>query len=431
MEESYTCRILDNGLTVLLKEIHTAPLISHWVWYRTGARNEKPGKTGVSHWVEHMQFKGTDRFPDDFLDREIARSGGYWNAFTYLDWTAFYETMPADKIDIAIELEADRMSNSRFAPEEVEAERNVIISEREGQENDPTYRLNTAIRRAAFPTHPYGREIIGELEDLSSLTRDDLYGYYTTHYTPNNAVLVMAGDFEADDMLRRIEKAYRNTPSRPVPGSHIEPEGPIAHPRTIEEYGPADVTILQMVWRAPAGKDPDILALAILDSVLSGPSSLNMFGRGSVSNRTSRLFRALVHSGITAGVGGGYVTTIDPYLYSFSAYLNPGHTPEEAAETVQAEIRDIIENGITASELAKAKKQARAMFAYSCENITNQAYWLGYSSMFADPSWYTEYTRRLEQVRAEDVSRIAKKYFSPENCVTGIYRHREQDPRIQ
>lgn len=427
MKDTYTTHILDNGLTVLLKEIHTAPLISHWVWYRVGSRNEKPGKSGVSHWVEHMLFKGTDRFPNYYLDREIARCGGYWNAFTYLDWTAFYETMPADKIDIAIELEADRMSNSRFDPAEVEAERSVIISEREGHENDPTYRLNESIRRAAFPNHPYGTEIIGETEDISALTRDDLYAYYNTRYAPNNAILVMAGDFETDDMLRRIGEAYRNTPPRAVPEDRITPEGMITQPRTIEEYGPADLTIMQMVWRSPSGKDPDIFPLSILDSVLSGPSSLNMFGRGNVANRTSRLYRTLVHSGISAAIGGGYVTTIDPYIYNFSAYLNPDHTPEEAAEAVRAEIRDIIENGITPSELAKAKKQARAMFAYSCENITNQAYWLGYSSMFADPTWYTEYPQRLEKVTAADVSRIADKYFRPENCITGLYRHRDQE----
>ena len=176
-----------------------------------------------------------------------------------------------------------------------------------------------------------------------------------------------------------------------------------------------------MVWRAPAGNDPDIFPLAILDSVLSGPSSLNMFGKGHISNRTSRLYRSLVRTGKAAGLGGGYVTTIDPYLYNLSAYMAPGRTPEETVEVIVEEIADIIRNGITSAELEKARKQAKAMFAYSCENITNQAYWLGYSSMFADPDWYTDYLRNLEKVTPEDVSRIAGKYFGPEHCVTGIY----------
>ena len=300
MNPNYTEHVLGNGLTVLLKEIHSAPLISHWIWYRVGSRLEQPGRTGVSHWVEHMQFKGTEKYPDTVLDREISRNGGLWNAFTYTDWTAFYETMPADKIDLAISLEADRVSNSLFDPEEVESERTVILSEREGSENDPTFRLRERLLKTAFPNHPYRHEVIGETEDLRTITRDDLYEHYRKHYVPNNAVLVMAGDFDSDDMMRRIEKAWQGIPARPVPEYTITPEGPIPAPQTIEEHGPCDVTILQIVWRAPAGKDPDIFPLAIFDSVLSGPSSLNMFGKGHISNRTSRLYRALVQSGKAA-----------------------------------------------------------------------------------------------------------------------------------
>ena len=131
MPSSFTKFTLPNGLLVLLKEIHTVPVISNWVWYRVGSRNEQPGQTGISHWVEHMQFKGTDKFPAGILDKAISRHGGFWNAMTYLDWTAYYETMPADHIKLALELEADRMINSHFAPDEVESERTVIISELE------------------------------------------------------------------------------------------------------------------------------------------------------------------------------------------------------------------------------------------------------------------------------------------------------------
>ena len=421
MTETYTKHILDNGLTVLLKEIHTAPVISHWVWYRVGSRNEVKGKTGISHWVEHMQFKGTKRFPSELLDREISRNGGHMNAFTYLDWTAFYETMPADKIGLAIEIEADRMSNALYDPEEVESERTVVISEREGQENEPTFRLNQAVRRAAFPNHPYGTEIIGEMEDLRTISRDDLYEHYRSYYVPNNAVLVMAGDFETNEMLKQIEAAYRKTAARDVPRCNVKPEGLIPEARTLEEHGPCDITTMQMVWRAPAGNDPDIFPLTILDSVLSGPSSLNMFGRGSIANRTSRFYQKLVSSGLAVAIGGGYVTTIDPYIYSLSAFVVPGRDSEAIKAAVHQELERIIREGITEAELKKARKQARAMFAYSCENITNQAYWLGYASMFADPGWYTGYLDNLNSVTAEDVSNYAAKYFRPENCLTGIY----------
>lgn len=421
MNETYTTHTLDNGLTILLKEIHTAPVISHWIWYRVGSRNEIAGKTGLSHWVEHMQFKGTKKFSSELIDREIARHGGQMNAFTYLDWTAFYETMPADAIEIAVEIEADRMSNSLYDPDEVESERTVIISEREGMENDPTYRLNEKVRHAAFPNHPYGTEIIGEKADLLTISRDELYNHYRTYYAPNNAVLVMAGDFDTSEMLKRLENAYKNAKPKAIPECCFKPEGLIPSPQTIEEHGPADVTTMQMLWRAPAGNDPDIFSLTILDSVLSGPSSLNMFGRGSVSNRTSRFYQKLVKSGLAIAIGGGYVTTIDPYLYTLSAFVLPGQDPRRITETVHAEIDRIIHKGITEAELQKARKQAKAMFSYSCENITNQAYWLGYSSMFADASWYTNYLDNLYAVTTDDVMKIASKYFRPENCLTGIY----------
>lgn len=421
MNNTYTKHILDNGLTVLLKEIHTAPVISQFVWYRVGSRNELPGKTGLSHWVEHMQFKGTQHYSSEALDRLISRHGGHMNAFTYLDWTAYFETLPADKIHLAIEMEADRMSGSCFDPEEVESERTVIISEREGQENEPNFRLNEALRKAAFPNHPYRTEIIGEKEDLYAITRDELYAHYRSYYAPNNAVLTMAGDFNTDEMMKLIEKNYKTTPACEIPVQCIPPEDLISHQQTLEEHGPCDVTTMQIVWRAPAGNDPDIFSLSILDSIISGPSSLNMFGHGSTSNRTSRFYQELVKKGMAAAIGGGYVTTIDPYLYSLSAIVTPGTDPSEITQTVHEEIDKIIRLGVSDAELEKARKQARAMFAYSCENITNQAYWLGYSSMFSGPDWYAEYLDRLNQVTKEDISRFAGNYFRPENCLIGIY----------
>ena len=199
---------LDNGLTVHLKEIHTAPIISTWVWYRVGSRNEKLGQTGISHWVEHMQFKGTKQFPSSFLDREISRVGGIWNAMTYLDWTTYFETLPAHVFEISLALEADRMVNSRFDADEVDRERNVIISEREGNENEPLFLLGEAVQEAAFQEHPYKYEVIGLKSDLESITRDDLYRHYKRYYQPNNAILAMAGDFDKPKMLEKIKEAF-------------------------------------------------------------------------------------------------------------------------------------------------------------------------------------------------------------------------------
>src|SRR5574339_810328 len=215
---------LSNGLKVFLKEIHTAPIISSWLWYRVGSRDEVPGRTGVSHWVEHMQFKGTEQFPANMLDKAISRDGGTWNAFTYIDWTAYFETMPASKVDLALRLEADRMMNSRFDAEEVASERTVITSEREGHENEPLFLLGEAIQQTAFRVHSYHHEVIGDMADLLTMTRDDLYNHYRKFYVPNNAVIAVSGDFDSESMLARIRELFEPIPARPGPARIVRPE---------------------------------------------------------------------------------------------------------------------------------------------------------------------------------------------------------------
>ncbi len=205
---------LDNGLTILTKEMHHVPLVSQWVWYRVGSRNEPHGKSGISHWVEHMQFKGTPAYPINVLDKEISRDGGIWNAMTSLDWTAYFETMPAHKLDIALQLEADRMRNSLFDVQETELERTVVISEREGNENEPLFRLGEAVQKAAFQKHTYRHQVIGEMQDLKSITRDDLYAYYRAHYTPNNALIALAGDFHTSEVLDKYAQLYGDNHDR-------------------------------------------------------------------------------------------------------------------------------------------------------------------------------------------------------------------------
>jgi zinc protease len=412
---------LENGLKILLKEIHTAPLISHWVWYRVGSKDEPTGKTGISHWVEHMQFKGTQQFPASVLDKAIAREGGQWNAFTFLDWTTYYETMPAAKIDLALRLESDRMSNSIFDPEEVESERTVIIAEREGSENEPLALLGEAVQNAAFRVHPYHHEVIGDVADLRSMTRDDLYNHYRTYYTPNNAVLAVAGDFETEAMLKRIRELFGPIPARLQPPrlSRPEPEQPGEIRLTVE--GPEETTYLQISYRAPEASHPDFHPIAVLDSLLAGPSNLNMFGGGGVSNKTSRLYRALIDAERAVSVHGGSSATIDPFLYTFTITAHPQKTPEIALSALDGEIQRIQDEPPTEAEVARAIKQARAMFAFGAENITNQAFWLAYAEMFADYSWFTSYLEKLAAVTPADVQRVAQTWFRPKSRIVGTY----------
>lgn len=421
MDSSITQTRLSNGLTIHLKEIHTAPIISHWVWYRVGSRWEKPGTTGISHWVEHMQFKGTPQFPASQLDKAISRTGGSWNAFTYMDWTTYYETLPASEIELGLKLENDRMHSSLFDPDEVESERNVILAELEGNQNEPRYRLGEAVQKAAFDRHPYRNEVIGSREDLLSMQRDDLVAHYRRYYCPNNAVIALAGDFETRPMLDYLSRLYADIPVGSDGKVDVVSEGIITSPRRIEVAGPGTTTYMQAAYCAPSATNPDFFPFMILDSILCGPTSLNMFGGGGTSNKTSRLYHALVETELTVSVRGALQATIDPYLYRIGVTVRPERSPDQVLTALDEQIIRLQQELLPREEIARATKQARALFTYGSENITNQAFWLGYAEMFAAYPWFTGYVTSLEQVTPEEVMRIARTYLNPQQRVIGIY----------
>jgi zinc protease len=422
---------LQNGLEVKLKEIHTSPIISSWIWYRVGSRDEVPGKTGISHWVEHLQFKGTERFPADELEKGISRTGGMWNAFTYRDWTTYFETMPADKIDLALELEADRMVNSTYDSEEVESERTVVISERQGRENSPSFLLQEALHQAAFRVHPYHHEIIGDLADLLTISGEDLNQHYRTYYTPNNALLAIAGDFESEKMLNRIKELYTDIPSSEEPPRLQRPEPPRRGEHRLIVEGPGETTLASVMYHTPQANHPDFFPLLILDSLLSGPQGLNMFGGGGISNKTSRLYTRMVEEKeVVVNVQGRLPATIDPYLYSLYFILHPSSTPEVALQVLEDEINRLQETPPDHKEIQRAAKQTRALFAYGGESITNQAFWMGFSEMFASYDWVTSYLENLEAVTPEDVQRAAQSYLIPANRLVGIYYPRNKGNNI-
>lgn len=425
---AFTKLKLSNGLLVLLKEIHTAPIISNWVWYRVGSRDERTGLTGISHWVEHMQFKGTTQFPASLLDKAISREGGFWNAFTYLDWTTYFETLPAEKIDLALRLETDRMLNSFFDPSEVDSERTVIIAERQGNENEPLFRLDEEIVAASFRIHPYHHQVIGDIADLRCIQRDDLYNHYRSYYTPNNAVLAIAGDFQSEAMLGRIRQLYEEIPPIPEPPRLVRPETPQPGERRLTVEGPGETTYVQVSYHIPEAIHADFFPLTVLDSLLTGPSNLNMFG-GGTSNKTSRLYRALVEGELAVSISGGMQATIDPFLYNIVLTLHPQRTADEAIAAMEDQIYTLQDTPPPAEELKRAVKQARAIFAYGSESITNQAFWLGYPEMFSDYHWYLDYLDRLAAVPPEDVQRVAQIYLRPQNRTLGVYLPTETGAR--
>ena len=425
MDNSFTKLKLSNGLTVLLKEIHTAPLTSLWLWYRVGSRNETPGVTGISHWIEHMQFKGTERYPADVLDKAVAREGGYRNAMTFLDWTTYFETLPADKIDLALDLEADRMYNSLFEPEEVESERTVIISERQGNENEPMFLLAEEVQAAAFRVHSYHHEVIGDMIDLQTMQRDDLYNHYRTYYVPSNAVLTVAGDFDTQEMLARIRELYEPLADGTQPEIKVRPEPAQTGERLINVEGPGETSYVQAVYHAPAASDQDFFPYLVTDSLLTGPSSLNVFG-GGISNKTSRLYKALVDGELAVSLHGGLTATINPFFHTIVATVHPESTAEKLILALDDEINRLQDAPPPQEDVDRAVKQARALFAYGSESITNQAFWMGYAEIFDTYDWFLNYLDRLAEVTPQEVQRIAQTYMRPGNRVLGIYRPTEK-----
>lgn len=419
---SITKITLNNGLTAVLKEMHHAPVISFMVWYRVGSRQERPGHTGISHWVEHMMFKGTPTFPDGTLDRLVSREGGHWNAFTWLDFTAYYETMPADRIDLALQLEADRMVNTLMDEEEVESERQVIIAEREMYENDPDFQLSEELTAVAFRVHPYHHEVIGDLADLQTMTQADLLAHYQHYYAPNNAVAVVVGDFDTAVMLSRLEALFGPIPASsetPVPLSRQEP--PQVGERRVTVHGPGDTAYLTYAYRAPAASHPDFFPFALLNAAFAGGSSLGMFG-GSGSNKSSRLYKALVDSELAASASGGLTPTIDPYLYTINVIARYGRSLDEIEAALEAELACLETNPITQNELNKALKRAKADFVLAGESITGQAQLLGMAeAVVGDYGWFETVLDQLHTVTLADIERVRATYLQKRFRTVGRY----------
>lgn len=418
--ETLTKATLKNGMQVILRESHVAPVASFWIFYRVGSRNELPGRTGVSHWVEHMLFKGTEQFPPGELDKAVARAGGLFNGMTSQDWTTYYETFPAERIDLALQIESDRLANSLFDPDETESERTVILSEREGSENSYFYLLQEEVQAIAHPAHSYHHPIIGWKSDLLTMTRDDLFGHYRTFYTPNNAVAVLVGDFDTTAMLEKLEAYFGGlTPAAPAPSLRIQNPAQRAERRVILR-GPDLTSYLLLAFPAPEATHADFFPLIVMDAVLGGAKGMGLFG-GGVNNRSNRLYKALVDTELAVGVQSSYQPTIDADLFSFAVTLAPDITHVQIEAAIWAELAKIQQAGVTQAELEKAIKQTKAQFAYSSESVTHQAYWLGVSEVIASTEWLDAWLERLVAVTTADVQRVAQTYFKPERQNIGWY----------
>ena len=414
---------LDNGLRVLVQEEHTAPLASVWCWYRVGSKDELPGLTGISHWVEHMNFKGTTNIPREKVKGIIEQYGGYWNGYTWIDQTTYTETATRDALDHMLFIEAERMASCLYDPADVESERTVIISELQGGENDPEQLLDQELTAAAFHAHPYRHPTIGWLGDLQTMTRDDLYGYYRQHYVPNNATLVIVGDVDADEALKSAARRFGSIPGGEVSKRRRTPEPQQLGERRLTVSKEGTTAYLKVGYHAPAATDPDFFPLLVLDSVLTGAKGLNLWAsfRTPPPQRSARLYQALVNTGLASAVSGGLVPTQEPFLYTLSLTATDG-TSLDALESAVLEAVDLVRRqGVTEQELRKAKTQLRARFVFEQDSITNVAHQLGFFETIASWRYFLSIADRIQAVTLEDVARAAAARLTASNRVIGRF----------
>src|SRR5258708_1328454 len=405
----------DNGLKVLVQEEHTAPLASVWCWYKRGSKDRRPRLTGVSHWCEHMNFKGTVNIPRDRVKGIIEQFGGRWTGYTWIDETTYLETATRDALDRMLFIEAERMASCLYHPDDVESERTVIISELQGGENDPDQLLDQELTATAFKAHTYQHPTIGWLPDLQAMTRDELYGYYRRYYVPNNATLVIVGDIDTDEALRRVEHRFGG----------IQPGSTLERIRTLEreQTGERRLTIrkegttayLKVGYHAPSASDPQFFPLLVLDAVLTGAKGLNLWSSFRVPppQRSARLYKALVERGLASNVSASLLPTEHPFVYTVSATATVG-TPLSTIESVPLEELDRIQHdGVNARELAKAQAQLRARLVFDNDSVTNIAHQLGYFETIANVDLFTTARARIVSVTLEQVAAACEKVFTP------------------
>lgn len=402
--------ILANGLKVLLVEEHKAPVVTFHIWYRVGSRNERLGRTGLAHLLEHMMFKGTTRFGPGEFSAVIQRNGGRDNAFTSRDYTGYFELLAADRVELPITMEADRMVNLRLDAEDFARERSVVMEERRLRtEDDPVSSLFEESFAAAFKAHPYGQPIIGWMSDLEQLTVEDLREFYRQHYVPNNAVIVVVGDFQQDQLLAKIREAFEPIPRAPVPARSRSIEPPQEGERRITLRRPAELPFVLLAYHVPNLRDPDSIALDVLEVVLAG-------------GKSARLYRDLVYEkqlALSAGASNTRVS-IDPHLFFLYASVMPEKTAAEVEDALLEAVKRVATEGVSARELQKAKNQLEADFILSQDSIYNLARQIASYELAGGWRGWREYLAGVRAVTAGDLRRVAAKYFAEKNRTVGV-----------
>lgn len=426
LTENVRQTVLENGLTVLTKEVHTAPVVTVQVWYKVGSRNEEPGVNGIAHQLEHLLFKGTQERPIQF-GHLFSALGSDSNAFTGYDQTAYYGTVERDKLTALLTLEADRMQNARLDAQDLEREKRVVISELQGYENSPEYRLYRTVAKAAFPNNMYGLPVGGTKADVEKFTLEQVRYYYETFYSPDNAILLIVGDIKTEPTLQTVKELFGNIPRRGEAERKKILEKQTTPPATSNKKTPivlkepGSAPLLQIMYPLPKAGNPDEAALQVMDFVLTG-------------GRSSRLYEALVESGIANSVEGEVSTLAGIGWYGLSATAAPNQRIQKVESVIRQVITSLQNQGVTAEELKRAKAQFKAGAILGNRDINSQANQLGEAVTATGDYRYTDtLMTAISQVTAADVQRVAKKYLTSAKSTVGYFQptqlREEQNPQ--
>jgi zinc protease len=399
--------VLDNGLTVLTRELHSSPTVSTMIWYRVGSRNEELGQTGKSHFLEHMLFKGTERFGKGEIDLLTLKNGGNNNAFTSHDFTAYYFNFASDRWEVALDIEADRMVNCVFAPEEFEAEKKVVIEELRMGLDSPWGTLLQELDATAYKVHPYRNPVIGWLQDVERATDIEQQAYYHRHYYPGNATLVLTGDFETEQALEAVSQRFSAIPRVLEAPAITAVEPPQRGEKRLKVQWRSKVPRIAIAYHAPEIAHPDSYALQVLNLVLT-------------EGKTSRLYQRLVEKEQSVTfVTAEYGESKDSTLFHIRAEARGAHEPEAIEAVIHEELARIAGAGATKQELDRAKHQIGAHFVLSRERAVDQAMLLGQVESLYGLSYIDTYLDRVSAVTSDDLASVCSRYLSEMNRTVG------------
>lgn len=405
--------VLDNGLKLIVKEDHRAPVVVSQIWYKVGSIDEVNGLTGVAHVLEHMMFKGTKKFPNGEFSKKIAAAGGRENAFTSYDYTGYYQQLHKHSLPMAMELESDRMRNIVLTEEEFSKEIKVVMEERRLRTDDqPRALLYEKMMAMAFQAHPYKNPIIGWMNDLENMRVADAKDWYNRWYAPNNAILVVVGDVEAKEVLGLAQKYYGDIKTGavlPLNTRHPQLEPVQQGSKRINVKAPAELPYLIMGYHVPAIKnissDWEPYALEVLESILDGHAS-------------ARLNKSLVRENqIANSADAGYsAMSRGPGMFFLSAVPRAGKTVHDLEQALRGEIEKIVKTGVTVEELARVKAQVIAGHIYQRDSIFSQAMQIGrFESIGLSHRDIDTILEKIKMITAEQIVDVAKKYFTDDN----------------